>query len=151
MNPIVYATNHAKPEDILKHLQQCSLDFAPPLAEIVNLSEFALKIYDHAVTFESHINGELVALASMYCNDRETKRAFINHICVLEPYRGLGISKVLIEACLQFANKELFSSVMLEVSKENAVAKNLYQNFGFAVQETQKDIITMIKKLEENQ
>lgn len=147
MKNIYYKIKTATEEDILSYLQKCSSDFNPSLDSTVDLHEFALKIYNHAITFEAWADEILISLLGMYCNDSEEKIAFINHVSVLKPYKRIGISKKLFDQCIEYAKEKRFLSIRLEVAKNNKAANNLYAQYGFIILDTQNNKIKMIKKL----
>jgi hypothetical protein len=52
-----YTTKIATEFEIFLHLTGCSESFIPPLAERVNISEYAKKIFERSVTFEAWSDG----------------------------------------------------------------------------------------------
>lgn len=63
--------------------------------------------------------------------DTEDKRYFLG-ICVLPLYQKKGIGSLLIESLLQFADN-LKINLYLSVDKENVIARNLYEKYGFTL------------------
>ncbi len=110
MKTIEVRVKTAQKDDILNHLLQCNKDFNPYLEKSVNLNDFATKIYTQAITFEVWVDQHIVALLSGYVNDTESKMAFINHISVLKKFRGKGISKILLDEFIRYANGENFKN-----------------------------------------
>jgi ribosomal-protein-alanine N-acetyltransferase len=55
----------------------------------------------------------------------------ITNIAVDEAYRGRGIGKALLAALMQYAANLGVQYLTLEVRKSNAVARGLYESFGF--------------------
>ena len=51
-------------------------------------------------------------------------------ICVLEPYKGKGYGKQIIEALLSYADKNALE-LHLTVDEDNLVARKLYEKVGF--------------------
>lgn len=70
------------------------------------------------------------------------RRLFIHHMAVHPNYRNQGFGKLLMQEALQIA-KELNLQAKLEVHKDNPVASELYNSFGF---KTLEGFITMIKR-----
>jgi ribosomal protein S18 acetylase RimI-like enzyme len=57
-------------------------------------------------------------------------------MAVIEPYRGRGIGKALLDATLKAARAKGMTRVELTVRADNEKAKRLYESFGFAVEGT---------------
>lgn len=55
----------------------------------------------------------------------------VGNVAVLPEYRGHGIARQLMEACIERAREEGSSWVALEVSADNTPARHLYQSLGF--------------------
>jgi ribosomal protein S18 acetylase RimI-like enzyme len=63
--------------------------------------------------------------------DMMEKVARINAIAVKKDFRGRDYGKDLLEFGIRQLREERFRQILLLVEKENEVAKNLYQSFGF--------------------
>jgi len=142
-----YRRQQAKQAEIYNLLLACDNDFIPKLSNDLDLYVFTEKIYTHTVRFEVYDNGKLVGLLSAYLNDKESGIGFINHISILQKYKGNGISNVLIKNCLEYAKKENFKYIRLEVSKHNSIARKLYEKYDFSVENYNQNKLQMIKKL----
>ena len=66
MNNINFKINNSTADDIKKHLEECSIHFAPALDTYVNIEEYANKIYNKAVRFEAFNDSKLIGLIAMY-------------------------------------------------------------------------------------
>ena len=121
----------ANEQAILLHLQACDVNFAPPLSAKVNLAEYAAKITTNAVTFEAWNAEELVGVVAAYFNDGAKHKSFITNVSTLKAYGGKGIGSALIRDCIEYAVKEHYHSIALEVNKESTTAVRLYQKYGF--------------------
>ena len=55
----------------------------------------------------------------------------VGNVAVLPEYRGHGIARQLMEACIERAREEGSSWMALEVSADNTPARHLYQSLGF--------------------
>ena len=128
-------------------LVACDNDFVPKLSDDLDLYDFSKKIYTHTVRFEARDNGELVGLLSAYLNDKESGIGFINHISILQKYKGNGISNILMNDCLEYAKRENFNYIRLEVSKNNNIARKLYEKYGFSLEKDNQHKLQMIKNL----
>lgn len=147
MTDIKYSIGQASLSEIVSHLQDVDKSFVPILSSTVNLEFFAKKIYDNTIRFEAWNNQKLVGLLSVYFNNHTTKNGFINHIAIENFYQSQGISKNLMTRCIKYGFNNGFESIILEVSKDNYIARKLYENFGFRVSDDQSTKVQMITKL----
>lgn len=147
MTDIKYSIGQASLREIVSHLQDVNRSFTPVLSSAVNLEFFAKKIYDNTIRFEAWNNQKLVGLLSVYFNNHATKNGFINHIAIENFYQSQGISKNLMTRCIEYGINNEFESITLEVSKDNHIARKLYENFGFRVSDEQTTKVQMITKL----
>jgi len=59
-------------------------------------------------------------------------RLNVHDLCVLEPHRGLGVGRALLQAVLDAARAAGCSGVTLEVRSDNERAQRLYRSLGFS-------------------
>ena len=148
MIDIHYEINMTTQVDLYHFLIECDNDFEPKLSSEVDLRNFSEKIYNHAVRFEAWNNRVLIGVLSVYLNDKESGIGFINHISILQKYRGHRISNTLMRNCLEYAKSKHFKYIRLEVSKRNHIGKSLYEKYGFTVEKENRNKLQMIKKLQ---
>lgn len=128
--------------DVSSHLIKCSDSFVPPLATRIDIKEYAVKIFEKAITFEAWDKHDLIGLIAAYFNS-ETKKAFITNVSVVSEYKGLGIAGKLLEMCVNHADFNGYSEIRLEVNKDNFPAVNFYKKHKFTHVETKGDSIFM--------
>jgi ribosomal protein S18 acetylase RimI-like enzyme len=143
----IYKTGTASIEDIFLHLTECKDDFNPPLDQTVDLSEYAKKISEKAITFEAWIDNRLAGLVAAYFNDVEKISGYITHVGVLKNYKGKGIAFDLMSRCIEFAIQNSFYQIRLEVSEDNDKAIQLYKKLNFAIFEKNEKKARMILDL----
>ena len=143
----IYKTRTASSEDIFLHLTECKDDFNPSLDQTVNLSEYAKKISEKAVTFEAWIDNRLAGLVAAYFNDVEKKSGYITHVGVLRDYKGKGIAFDLMRRCVEFAIQNGFNQIQLEVAEDNDKAIQLYKKLNFVIFEKKERKARMILHL----
>lgn len=120
--------------------------FNPPLnSQVESVEKYAEKLKNNAVIFEAWDNDELIGLVAAYFNNYETKTGFITSVIVSKKYQKQGIAKNLLEKTIDFAKKNGFEKIHLEVHKENRKAIGLYKKFGFL--ENTTEFISMDLKL----
>ncbi len=74
---------------------------------------------------------------------KNTKSYYLDYICVKEEYRHKGLGKKLLEKIEEIAINEKIDFIELTSKKERVAARNLYQQFGMSI----KDTDIFIKKL----
>ncbi len=97
-------------------------------------TDFMFEAYQHEneIYFVAEINGELVGgsgiklLAGNSGEICELQKLYIN-----SNIRGLGIGKVLVEKCLEFARHTSYKKCYLETFPNMDAAISLYKKFGF--------------------
>ncbi|SKB36651.1 GNAT family N-acetyltransferase [Macellibacteroides fermentans] len=96
------------------------------------------KFVDKGNVFAIFDEGKIIALLNVYCNNFETKIAYINNVEVLRSYRGKGLSKIIMNSALTYCTKQGFKTVTLHVAPSNIVAEKLYLSLGFEKTGVQK-------------
>lgn len=128
---VEYLSNKASQVEIAEHLCRCDEDFVPPLSGRVEIHGYAQKIASTATRFETWSGGTLVGLVAAYCNDRETRIAYITSVSVLKAFTGKGIAARLVKQCIEHAKASGMRQISLEVAIDNAPAIRLYEKCGF--------------------
>lgn len=57
----------------------------------------------------------------------------LSSVIVAPPYRGQGVARALVQACIDGAADGRFAGMLLEVNEPNPAARHLYDSFGFTV------------------
>lgn len=149
MNDLIeYKMGSASSEDVYRHLTDCSMSFNPPLAQRVDLREYAEKLATLSVTFEAWAGAELTGLIAAYFNDEKNRFAYISSVSTMPRYKGNGIASVLLQSCINYARSHAFRQVGLEVDSGNEHALGLYEKFGFSVVSRNLNTLTMKCELE---
>jgi len=127
------SVNRASAQEILQHLLNCEASFVSMLNSRVDIRAYANKIYEHAIRFEAWVEGSLVGLAAIYCNDTNHVVAFVTNVSVLSKWQRHGIASILLDQCVAYATECCFHHVELEVMSENGRAISLYKRKGFTI------------------
>lgn len=143
---VSYEIKTASAKNILLHLIECSDSFVPPLAERVNINEYAKKIFKKSVTFEAWADQVLVGLLAAYFNNFNNV-VFITNVSLLGNFVGYGIASNLLEMCIKYARENNFREILLEVHKDNSAAFSLYKKYRFAVYGTKKNELLMKRQM----
>ncbi|MBU0689897.1 MAG: GNAT family N-acetyltransferase [Gammaproteobacteria bacterium] len=146
---IQYRTDKASASKLAEHLQQCDADFVPPLSERIAIVGYANKLSVKATRFEAWLEDKLIGLVAAYCNDQESRHAFISSVSVLHTWQGKGIADSLLKLCLAHAEKTGMRRIDLEVAADNKAAIALYKRNGFSTNGAHERFITMTVTLQD--
>ncbi|WP_182867669.1 GNAT family N-acetyltransferase [Rhodopirellula sp. JC639] len=117
---------------ILQHLDACSAQFRPPLADRVDLPTYAEKLFDQSVTFEAWCGNVLAGLVACYVNEQtQPASAFVSNVSVLAENRSQGIARRLMILCHDEVKRRGVQVISLEVSSDNTPAIRLYTQLGY--------------------
>jgi len=142
-----YTTNVATEKQIFLHLKECDDNFTPPLDEKLNILEYSKKLSNYSVKFEAWGDGVLIGLISTYFNDIKNKTGFITNVSILKEYMGIGIASRLLNMCVEYADKNNFREITLEVKEYNSIAIILYQKFNFTIYGVKDDTVLMKRQI----
>ena len=140
---IEYRTKSADETDILAHLRECAGNYVPRLDERVDLGEYSRKLFTKSMTFEAWEKHCLVGLIAAYFNNDSASLAYITNVSVSTNYMGAGIASRLLCNCVEYARKEGFDAIQLEVGNENSRAIALYKRFGFMTEGVEDRFLKM--------
>ena len=140
---VEYRLNRASESEIADHLLCCDVDFVPPLSGRVEIKNYAQKIVSKATRFEAWLDGALVGLVAVYCNDQEKRTAYITSVSVLKELMGKGIATRLITQCIKHVQASGMGQVSLEVAVNNIPAIKLYEKSGFVADKADTPSVTM--------
>ncbi|KAB3530524.1 GNAT family N-acetyltransferase [Alkaliphilus serpentinus] len=93
--------------------------------------EYIQKEGNHVFIIKSASEIAGIVFASIY-KSRDRKTVFIRGLAVDEAHRGKGYSKSLLYKAFQWAKENGATDSMLWVEKDNDVAINLYEKFGYS-------------------
>jgi len=127
------------PVDEIKHYLMVNKS----LTSINNISEFSKKICEKAVHFCIYDGGILMGFMACYFNHPAKLFGFITTISVGKSYQNIGLGGSLLKASIEYAVKNKFEKLRLEVNVENLIAIRLYEKFGFAKIETLKNSLIL--------
>ncbi len=125
--------NRADTSQIANHLRECDGLFIPPLSERVEVNEYSQKIASLATRFEAWTEDGLAGLLAAYCNDQSQATAYITSLSVSPRFQGQGVAAKLLNNCISYLTQLGFIAIKLEVNRHNTKAMNLYEKYGFLV------------------
>lgn len=118
--------------------------FKPHLCDIVNIKEYAKKIFNNAIIIEAWDKNQLIGIIACYANNHQNGEAYITSVSIIKEYQGKGIAQLMLQELYKVLKNRKFTKINLEVSKHNINALNLYikEGFKFKVENTQSYILT---------
>ncbi|WP_180134910.1 GNAT family N-acetyltransferase [Acinetobacter sp. YH12070] len=131
--------------DCVELIEQ-ELEINPNFLEFSNEGKenYFLKIDQNAEFLKHYCDENLAGFIACYCNNYESRRAFISLVLIDKLYRGKGISKKIFSQLFTLLKEKDFKSCSLEVRRDNVNALNLYKSLGFkSVESTDPHSITM--------
>lgn len=142
-SPIQHRLNKASELEIRRHLLECDPDFVPPLSGRVDIASYARKIATKATRFEAWHEDSLIGLVAAYCNDTDSRVAYVTSVSVVRGWMGRGVASQLLTRCLEHAKASQMTVVRLEVGQANAPAIRLYEDKGFVAEQASPPFVTM--------
>jgi len=120
-------------DSVARELRYLSLMEAPPLE---STREFVQgNIASGAPHFVAMADDKVVAWCDVTIKSRPSQaHSGVLGMGVIEPYRGRGIGRALMDAALKAAKAKGLTRVELTVRVDNEPAKKLYDAFGFVVE-----------------
>ena len=118
-------------EKLFCFLKQIDGTLPVPLSERVNLRNYAEKVlqFGQCITIEE--SGNIVAAVLFYCNDFQTKKAYITLLGTLPEYEGKGYATKLLKAAEEVAGRNGMRIMNLETERTNQKAISLYCKCGY--------------------
>lgn len=108
-------------------------EYNPPLDTKVELRQYAEKILNNAILLVEMIDENVVGMVVLYCNDENTKKAYIPLVGVLPTYQHRGIASKLMKEAIAFVRVQGYK--LIGIHSNNMVAVHLYSKLGFTVKD----------------
>lgn len=119
--------------------------FTPPISDVIDLDTYSEKLYTYANFVVCYDEKKIDGFIAFYRNVTE-KQLYITLICVDKVCQQQGVGSQMLDVLSSLKN-EGFSSIGLEVVKENLNAYNFYKHHGFVEQEDRGEKLLMQKEL----
>lgn len=132
--------NNDSIELIIKELET-NPNFLPFSNE--ELDRYLLKIDKHSEFIKYYEGKNLAGFISCYCNNYNSRQAFVTLVLVKDQYRGLGVGKRLFLQLFDFLKSKDFLTCALEVNANNIKALSLYKSLGFNYNDVNGENIVM--------
>lgn len=99
--------------------------------EGVDLDAYVQKLGDRAELVSEMNGGRCRGFVAFYCNNLNTRRAFISSVLVAPQDRSTGLGRALVTRVLDICRERGFTVCALEVRADNAAALAMYGSLGF--------------------
>lgn len=111
------------------------------------IEKMSLKFSEYATVLAMYYGDNLIAFSSFYCNDQESKQAFLSMIAVSRGFEGKGYGRTMLKVVEQNCIKSGMTALVLEVNKNNSNAINFYEKNGFVFLSRETDNSFFMKKM----
>lgn len=129
----VVSTLEVDIDKIYIFLAHINNEYNPPLDTKVELRQYAEKILNNAILLVEMIDEDVVGMVVLYCNDENTKKAYIPLVGVLPTYQHRGIASKLMKEAIAFVRVQGYK--LIGIHSNNMVAVHLYSKLGFTVKD----------------
>ncbi len=127
-------------------LNEVNNDFKPPLDKRINIDEYSQKLFDNSVIYYAKKDDIYIGFIAFYCNNMETKIAYVPMIAIMSEFRGQGIGSKLLDIAIAHIKNNGFRKIEIE-TWEGSKAIFLYQKKGFMITKIQSDRIDGIRSV----
>jgi len=118
--------------DILHLLGRLDGFFRPPLSSRVDLGAYSEKLISRAeIDYMLSDGREIAGLIAYYCNDAQSKVAYITYLGLLPEYHGKGMAGKLLDACISRCMLQNMHEIVVYTDEMNEKAIGLYKSRGF--------------------
>jgi predicted GNAT family N-acyltransferase len=118
-------------KEIADFLAACDADFSPPISQRTDLKAYAEKLIAKGRLAGVRKKEELIGLAAFYCNDQESKRAYVTYLAVKQEARGSGLGAALMLEVIRISKDAGMETMELQTDQEHLV--RFYKRLGFEV------------------
>lgn len=114
---------------------------------LIDKREYARKIVENGNLLLLKDKDKVVAFCSFYCNDLQSRTAFLSLIAVKSNVGKRGYGSKILEECERYCKINGMEYLQLEVYLENKNAFAFYKKNKFEITKSNKEKLLMIKKL----
>lgn len=145
---IINKANKKDKFSLVKYLDSVQNDFTPPLfdrikdrSSVVTIEDYVEKILASGTVLYTQDLENISGIIVIYHNNLEKKQGYIPLLSVKKEYSGRGIAKLLVNAAVDLAFESGMNEIFVKTWVDNHAAKNIYQNLGFIIINTDKDLL----------
>lgn len=127
-------------EELKLILDEFDKYFVPTVSSIVgSLDEYSNKLFKNAETIVFVEDNKVLGFASFYCNNMDTKVAYLSQIAVRPECGSMGIGTLLIKECERISKENGMKKLRLEVYNDNIVGNNFYKKNNYTYESDVSD------------
>ncbi len=120
-------------EELFKVLYRIENQWPDSMAKDASgLKVYSEKIYDNACVIGLVENDEILGVAAVYVNDKDTYKAYLTYIALMEEVGHKGLGTLLLKECETIAKDNGMQFLKLEVKTINERAKAFYKKNGYS-------------------
>lgn len=131
-------------EELLLFFKKVTI-FFPKLLDNEVAEKYAMKLSCNADFITVRHNKEIVGIIAYYMNVRPI--CYLSFVCTLQDYQNKGIFINMLKEIEIKAQANDFTTIKLEVSNSNVLAKKLYEKIGFVYDGISERGSYMMKKI----
>lgn len=125
--------------------------FTPTLKSLneglIDKREYASKLDKYGNTIILIHNKEIISFCTFYCNDYDSKKAFLSMIAVKKDIENRGYGSLLLSECERYCRSQGMKYLQLEVYSDNKNAVAFYKKNKFEIIKSNKEKLLLIKEL----
>lgn len=122
-------------EEFSSFITETEKDFIPPLLNRIEVNSYYEKLIKNAEFIVCRDNERIIGLICFYCNNKDTREAFITYIAVRKEYRGNNIASNLLNKATDFSREQGMNRITIETN--NTIAYKCYIKNGFSLVSTE--------------
>ena len=120
-------------EEWVSFLMASSMDFQPPLTHLVDVSAYGQKLRERGRVLVARVGSDPVGAAAFYCNDMESRVAYLSYLYVVVGRRSKGLGQVLLRRACEISREAGMAKMRVQTSVGNQ-AMHLYEREGFHIE-----------------
>lgn len=114
---------------------------------LIDKREYARKIVENGNLLLLKDEDWVVAFCSFYCNDLQSRTAFLSLIAVKSNVEKRGYGSKILEECERYCRSQGMKYLQLEVYSDNKNAVAFYKKNKFEIIKSNKEKLLLIKEL----
>ena len=111
------------------YLHQVDNDFAIPISHKVDITEYASRLLSAGHVAAVEDAGVCVSVVGFYCNDEQSRTAYLSFLSTLKAVRGRGCAKLLVNEAIKVSRQAGMLKICCDSVNHGAVS--LYKSVGF--------------------
>lgn len=132
-------------ERIADFLRSCDEEFIPTLSLRINIESYAKKLFQYAQVYCLVSENQIFGMCAIYLNN--VTEGFITSFNVSKQSQNKGYGKILLQHVLYEAKQQNYTTITLEVDKNNVKAITFYKKNSFVIEREYENWLVLKAKL----